>query len=161
VIDGTGSKGEYSRVVIPAGGRYEVMSFAFQATTPGLYTVEWDGIRRDVEVSVGSLIPRIVTDKETYRQYEGGYATFEYYNPKPYPVSFTPPYGVDFYTECNGVESEMHRGVQIGWIRSNFTVASRESFKVFEFIFTTGEAGDLTLVINGLRKTVQVLPLEP
>ncbi len=160
-ITGTGARGFSSRVVIPAGGRYEVTDFAFQATTPGVYVVEWGGMCREVDVAVGDLVPRIVTDKQTYRVDEEGYATFEYYNPQSYPVSFTPPYSVDFYTEYKGEASEMHRSVYISWIRSNFTIAPGESFRVFKFAFTAMDAGDFTLVINGMRKTVRVLPLSP
>ena len=161
VIQGTGAEGESLRVTVPARGSYELMRVAFQATTPGTYTVDWGGMRREVIVDVGEVIPRIVTDKTVYRQYEGGYATFAYYNPSAYTVSFMPPSHVTFNIEYNGVRSEIGQAIFFSWISSNFTIPPHDSFKIYRFVFTTGETGDLTLVINGIRKTVQVLPLEP
>jgi len=149
------------RVTVPAHGEYTVISFTFQTYAPGFYEVDWGGLRRSVDVSVGDLIPRVVTDKQAYRQFEGGYATFEYYNPKSYPVSFGPPSSVELGFEYDGVKEDYGTGVNISWVSANFTVPPGGTFKIYTFVFTTSKVGHLTLTGMWLRKTVNVLPLEP
>ena len=56
----------------------------------------------------GDLITRIVTDKQAYHIKETVYYRHEYYNPNPYPVSFTPPriilFKVGYYGEEKSIE---------------------------------------------------------
>jgi hypothetical protein len=111
-------------------------------------------------VDSGGPILRLVTDKQAYRQFEGGYATFEYYNPKSYPVSFGPPSSVELGFEYDGVKEDYGTGVNISWVSANFTVPPGGTFKIYTFVFTTSKVGHLTLTGMWLRKTVNVLPLE-
>jgi hypothetical protein len=152
--------GESLRVTVPARGEYTVTSFSFKAYAPGFYEVDWDGLRRGITVGRGDLIPRLVTEKQVYDQYENGYVTVEYYNPKPYPVMFTPPLTVKVDVEYNGVKQNTGMGSYISWIRDSFTVPSGGTFKISTYYFVTPEAGYLTMKGMGASKTLIVLPVE-
>jgi hypothetical protein len=112
-------------------------------------------------VDSGDPALRIVTDKEVYRQWEGGYATFEFYNPGPGQVSYGPPSPIVLGFAYNGVKEERGQTAYVDWISSNFTVPPGGTFKVFTFVLTTSKVGELTLSGLGVSKTVTVLPLEP
>ena len=112
-------------------------------------------------IDSGGPIMRIVTDKEVYRQWEGGYATFEFYNPGPGQVQYGPPSPIVLSFAYNGVREEREQTTYIDWISVNFTVPPGGAFKVFTFVFTTSKVGELTLIGLGASKTVTVLPLGP
>jgi hypothetical protein len=158
VYNGRGDNGTI--VTVPPGGEYVVDGMGTKVTVEGWFEVEWNGIRRGIGVGPGDLIPRMVMDKQVYNQYENVYVTFEYYNPRAYPVSFRPPSHVEFGVEYNGVKEDAGAGAYIDWISANFTVPPGSTFKIMTFYFKTPEAGQLTLTGMGASKTFIVLPVE-
>ncbi len=160
-IESGGLGGGPTRVKVPAHGEYPAASISFQAMAPGHYEVECGGVSGGVDVRVGDVVMRLVTDKQLYQQFEGGKVTFEFYNPGSSPASATPPSQIELGFEINGVKQENGQGVNIDWVSANFTVPPGGTFKIFTFTFTTSKVGQLTLTGMGLRKTVKVLPLEP
>ncbi len=148
---------EWAMITIPAHVEYRER-FSFQALGPGYYEVEWGGMRRGVDVGAGELVPRLVTEKVVYRQYEDGYMTFEYYNPRPYTVTFSPPSKVEIDVFVDGVELDRGYFAFISWIGTSFTVEPGATFKVMDFYFTVPEAGYVTYSGMGASATLRVLP---
>jgi hypothetical protein len=158
IIGGTGAEGDWEIVTVPAGGEYTVCQAGFQPEIGGWYEVEWDGLRRGVEVARGEVVARIVTNKEAYRAGEVGTVTLEYYNPTSHNVTITPPGSFEFYTEYQGQRAEFSIVTFYSWIQRSFTVRPGESFRVDSFSFTAPQSGKMTLVVNDVRKTISVLP---
>jgi len=146
------------KVTVPAHGEYTVTGFSIDASAPGFYEVGWGGLWRGVYVDRGELVPRLVTEKLIYDQYENLYISFEYYNPKPYAVTFAPPSRVMFWVSRDGGEFETGPGSFISWM-SDVTVPPGRTFKMPRYFVTTPEAGYLTFSGMGAQTTVLVLPV--
>ncbi len=157
---GRSGEGKPLTVTVPAGGEYVAYSVYFKADAPGFYEVEWDGMWRGVYVARGSLVARIVTDKNVYHLNENGYATIEYYNPGPGQVSFAPPTPVTMGFELDGVKLDRVMAAHISWMISSFELAPGETVTIITLHFRTPEAGRLTLTALGANETVLVLPTE-
>ncbi len=155
-----GREGLAERVTVPAHGEYTVGGFGVDAGAPGFYGVEWDGLWGGVYVERGELVPRLVTDKLVYDQYENLYLGFEYYNPKPYNVSFQPPSKVMFWKSWNGGEAEPGPGSNISWYTLPVTVPPGGTLHLPRYYVTTPTAGVLTFYGMGTSRTVHVLPVE-
>lgn len=152
--------GESQTVTVPARGEYTASSVYFYASGPGFYEVEWDGLWRGIEVVQGDLVLRFVAEKQVYYQYENGYLTLEYYNPRSYPVSFDPPYSVQLWTSWNGGPKELGPGAYFSRSGKPITVPPGGTYKVTTFYFTTPRAGTLTFSGMGASRTLIVLPVE-
>jgi len=158
IVGGTGAEGDWEIVTVPAGGEYTVCQAGFQPEIGGWYEVEWDGLRRGVEVARGEVVARIVTDKEEYRVGGGGTAAFEFYNPTRHNVTFRLPGGFDFVAEYPDGSHGNGFGVQYSWAHWDYTLSPGGSFRVYTFYFATPQVGRMTLTVNDVSKTVQVVP---
>lgn len=155
---GSGAEGDWEIVAVPPGGEYTVCNAGFHAQGVGWYEIVWGDARRGIEVTVGEIVPRLVTNKESYRAGEFGNVALEYYNPTGHNVTIIPPTPVEFYTEYQGQRAEFSKVIFYSWIKGNFTVLPGESFRVDSYSFTAPSSGKMTLVVNNLRKTISVQP---
>jgi hypothetical protein len=149
---------EMISMTVPAGGEYRASFFSFRAYEPGYYEVDWGGFRRGIHVSSGELIPRIVTEKNLYEYGQNGYLIFEYYNPKPYPVTLTRPSRVLLELWVDGVDQQTGLGSYIDYFNADVTVEPGEAVKIQTFYFTTNKQGVVTYRGMGASKTIIVLP---
>jgi hypothetical protein len=152
-------EGEWEPVTVPPHGEYVVTNAGFLPEHGGWYEIEWDGVREGVQVLGSAVTPRIVTDRDSYRVGDGGgTATFEYYNPTQYNVTFNVPSDFMFEVRHPG-ESRMNGwGIMFEWVFRNVTLTPRSSFRVYSFYFATTKEGELTLLVNDVGKTIQVAP---
>jgi hypothetical protein len=128
----------------------------------GWCEIEWDGVRSGVEIGVGEVVPRIVTDKPYYRVSEGGgTAVYELYNPTGHNVTTNLPGCIRFDRFYPDGTEEGLSGVCIDWVWGNYTLPPGGSFKVWEFYFSTMRAGSFTIEGAGTKTTVLVLPASP
>jgi len=108
------------------------------------------------------LIPRITTDREIYEAYDVIVASYDFFNPSPYPVEFTPPETVTF---SGGYEDEtgiLETGAKLEWVSRSFTVPPGGIFHIIDFRFATSKGeGNFAVRGMGLVKVVKVLPLTP
>lgn len=113
-------------------------------------------------VNEGLLIPRISTDKDVYVAYDVIVASYDFFNPSPYPVEFTPPETVTF---SGGYEDEpgiLETGAKLEWVSRSFTVPLGGVFHIIDFRFATSKGeGNFAVRGMGLVKVVKVLPLTP
>lgn len=156
---GRRGEGLAERATVPAHGEYTVTRFSIDAGAPGFYGVEWEGLWEGVYVERGELVPRLVTDKLVYDQYENIYLSFEYYNPKPYSVTFQPPSRVMFWMSLDGGEAEPGPGSFISWV-GPVTVPPGGTLHLPRYYVATPSAGILTFYGMGTSRTIHVLPVE-
>lgn len=158
---GSGGEGMWEMVTVPAGGEYTVCEAGFLADDAvGWCEIEWYGVRSGVGITVGEVVPRIVTDKPYYRVNEGGgTAVYELYNPTEHNVTVEHlPGCIRFDKVYPDGTQERVSGVCIDWVWSNVTILPRDSFKVYSFYFSVSEKGCFDIVGAGTKATVIVLP---
>jgi hypothetical protein len=108
------------------------------------------------------LIPRITTDKEIYMAYEVIVASYDFVNPNPYPVEFTPPETVTFSGGYKSKSDTLGAVAKLEWVSVSFTVPPGGVFHIMDFRFPTSKGeGDFEIRGMGLVKVVKVLPLTP
>lgn len=102
--------------------------------------------RRGVEVGVGEVAPRIVTDKRFYRLTDGGRtAVFELYNPTGHNVTTNLPGCIRFDRFYPDGTEDGISAVCIDWVWANVTLPSGGSFKVWSFYFSVSRAGSFRI----------------
>lgn len=154
-----GSKGFWEVVTVPAGGEYSVCGAGFLPLVGGWWEVEWDGAVWGVWVAKSEVVTRIVTDAEVYKVgARGGTASFEYYNPTRHNVTFGVLNTYDFKAMNPDGSQAGGFGVSFFVVDWERTLSPGEAFRVYTFYFPTTMVGGMTLTINDLSKTVQVIP---
>lgn len=117
----------------------------------------------DSAVPAGNrLTPALTTDREVYFVGETIRVEASYVNPYYYPVSFSPPSelpGISGLYE--GEVSSSQSIVNISWVARSFLVEPGASFRVLRSEFAAAREGDFVVGWMSLRKTVQILSLEP
>jgi len=137
-----------------------VFDFNCPVIAPGTYTVSLNGTFSRVVISSTILVPRVLTDMETYRVGRGGTATLEIYNPGFAPLTH-PNFGhIRLIARYEGDRYEDYQfdDVQVSWVSLYSTVQPGESHRIWSFYFSTTKPGTLILDFNGVVKTVRVEP---
>jgi len=148
-------------VTIPAGDTLRVIDFNCPVIAPGTYTVSLNGTYSSVVIRPTTLVPRVVTDNETYQVgHGGGTATLEVYNPSSSPLSHLNFGHIRLIAHYVGDNYEDYQfdDVMADFISMYTTVQPGESHKIWSFYFSTPKPGIPILDFNGVMKTVKVLP---
>jgi len=134
----------------------------------GIFTVffasapSWDG-----EVALNSLpivptpIARVAVDKTTCSVGQDVTATYEYYNPYMENVTFSPPSQITLHVKQAGEINDIGTVCSISWAFRERTLSPGESFPLYRDLFTAEKPGNMTITINGLTRTITVLPRTP
>jgi hypothetical protein len=73
-------------VTVPPHEAFDVFDLAPQVIAPGTFTVSLNGTYASVVIRSIGLVPKVVTDKESYRVGDGGTATLEIFNSGSSPL---------------------------------------------------------------------------
>jgi hypothetical protein len=116
--------------------------------------VMWSGM-------VEAPVPRLVSNSEVYRVGESGSVWLEYHNPTQNEVNFTPPSMLNFHIEYAGDTSYVTTILHISWEHTSYTLRPGRSMDIYRYDFNASRPGDMKVVINGIERTVMILPRSP
>lgn len=145
-------------VTIQPNETVSIFDFNCPAIAPGSYTASLNGTFSRVVIRPIALIPKVVTDMETYKAGKGGTATLEMYNPEITPLSYHNFGHIRLIARYEGdmYEDYQFDDVQVSWVSMYSTVQPGDSHKIWSFHFSTPKPGTMILDFNGVVKTIRV-----
>lgn len=151
-------RGDAESITIPAGGEFTIAERGYQLGRGCFFELEWEGLRRGVDVANGDVLARITTNSEEYKVgAAGGRVTFLYYNPTQYNVTFRVPTSFNFIATYSDGSFATGYGDNFWWDKWERTLPPEGSLIIDTFYFPTARVGEMTLTINDVTKTVKVV----